>query len=75
MDAHFGREPVVTFRITLRFVYTKLDTEYNVEVHTEGQMLDREQAFFDLQAPGDIVLLQGKCQLGAIGLILGQDPQ
>ena len=75
MDAYFGRETVVAFRITIRFVHPEFIAEHGVEVHTAGKGFCREPAFFDLQAPGDVVLLQGKCQFGAVGLIFGQDTQ
>ena len=75
MDAYFGREAVIAFRIAFRFVHPEFVTEYGVEVNTAGERFCREPAFLDLQAPGDIVLLQGKCQFGAIGLIFGQDTQ
>ena len=75
MDAYFGRETVVAFRITIRFVHPEFIAEYGVEVHTAGKGFCREPAFLDLQAPGDVVLLQGKCQFGAVGLIFRQDTQ
>ena len=75
VDAYFGRETVVAFRITIRFVHPEFIAEHGIEVHTAGKGFCQEPALLDLQAPGDVVLLQGKCQFGAVGLIFGQDTQ